>query len=629
MPDHTHTPEELMMLSASDPAITGKMRCYRECEAMLSHYLARGFGPNCEDAEEIANRSVILEGGIGNLEGVGRDELIDLHTLLAKAIAPALPRSIELLHWDAHKSSWNWLAPVAQIRTLIWISFGFFFVLFWTVNQKDLASSYELGLLDPKNANVHLTTFFYISLSGLGACFSVLYDARKYVIDGTFDPRVGSNYPIRIILGVMSGVILAQLLFGEVSVAADGTTTAGGEGRNIGKPIMALLGGFSGQFVYKGLQKLVDSLSLVFSASPKEEAEIREKELRAEFEEKALKERAERSAEEIRLAAELNANKDDPAKSAEIAGKLVDVALGETKKARTTARLGEADEILRQARSVIGLARVMVDVLPDEETASIRGGLSALSRQVDDIEELVGIGKAAEAAALIDDLQDMLRNDDPTAETLLKSVKALIGPATALGILSNPAGMALGIVIGTTEMGLAAHDRWKAMVLDAEYTPDLLPPSLLNETSVRQALALDDNKTFADLVVAAGIDPGDNAALSDLAVLATGDRDDELYARVGGAMPRDAFDREVETFRRSLLESILEVETPAAAVDAVGASQPAGFLAAVNAARKDGVAEAELQKLYLIAEEIRLTNNELADAAIRHVVKRIAREVAG
>lgn len=240
----------LMRLPVNHPNITWKMRCWRECAAMMSHYLARGLGPGYDKADEIEVKSAVLEASIDELDKISREELLALHELLADAIKPALPKSIELFHHDAQNNWWNWLAPVGAIRTLVLITFSAILLLIFVMTTEDFGQHYYKRLLSQPASNTFFSLIFYVCLAALGACFSVLYDARKFVVDGTYDPRVGSNYPIRILLGIMSGVILSQLLFdslgGGLGPQLPGTAEDI-ETSRIGRPLTALLGGFSGQ----------------------------------------------------------------------------------------------------------------------------------------------------------------------------------------------------------------------------------------------------------------------------------------------------------------------------------------------------------------------------------------------
>jgi len=91
-------------------------------------------------------------------------------------------------------------------------------------------------------------TTSWVCGAGLGASFYGLFTAHEYVKDRTFDRRYNSVYMIRFVLGVVAGLILANLpVFGS-----DGTL------RSLSQGIIAILGGFSAEAVNQILQRLVD-----------------------------------------------------------------------------------------------------------------------------------------------------------------------------------------------------------------------------------------------------------------------------------------------------------------------------------------------------------------------------------
>ena len=47
---------------------------------------------------------------------------------------------------------------------------------------------------------------FLIAAAGLGASFQALFQANRYVVAGTFDPKYESSYWIRFVLGLIAGL---------------------------------------------------------------------------------------------------------------------------------------------------------------------------------------------------------------------------------------------------------------------------------------------------------------------------------------------------------------------------------------------------------------------------------------
>lgn len=616
----------LMSLRINNPEITAKMRIYRECDAMLAHYLARGLGPATEQAKEIERRANLMERRISQLDDVSHAELIALHTLLADAIKPALPKSIELFHFDAQKPLLNWIAPVGSIRTLVAMTFVATALLFYVLIYGSLQGNHDTGLLAKEQGAIGAVLIFYMCLAALGACFSVLYDARKYVVEGTFDPRVGSNYPIRILLGIMSGVILSQLLFDSVR----GTNPNGTPQEQVSaitRPLVALLGGFSGQFVYRGLQKLVDSLTLVFSNSPEDEIENRERVIKAEVAESIAKRDAQRSATGAKLAAELAKVQDNPERTAQVMDELLKVAVGDADVPTQPVDEEDIDAVLNQARAIQNLGEAMLDVLPDDDTLRIRGGLSRIIQKISDVEGLIDQAKSFEAASVAKDLKAILDGDEPVRQALLSNAKTLVGAATTLGLVSNPAGVALGALLGSVEIASEAQSRWKALVLNAKVLPHMLPPSLINETTVRVALENGTNNTLIDAIKAAGFSLGDNAFMSDLGTQIVEGQDDALFDKIGGGLARDAFDTAVDHFRKSILGNIVEVDVPSDALTAIGEEKPSKLLGLLDALQSDAESETALQRITILADHLRDTKNTSAQATLKALFRKVAKEV--
>lgn len=100
-----------------------------------------------------------------------------------------------------------------------------------------------------------LKQLFFLSAAGLGALFAVLYPLTTAVAAGTYDENEDSAYIMRIVVGLISGMILGQMV--EVE-------SVGGLG-GLSKPTLALLGGFSASLVFTILTRLVQGVESVFT----------------------------------------------------------------------------------------------------------------------------------------------------------------------------------------------------------------------------------------------------------------------------------------------------------------------------------------------------------------------------
>jgi hypothetical protein len=153
--------------------------------------------------------------------------LVTLHGALSKTVAPATPGSLEATE------------PATGV-------FGFLRrppIVGWMVLAAVLcATGFAVAVAQKQS------TLSWISGAGLGAAFYGLFTVHDYVKQRTFDPRYNSVYMIRFVLGVIAGIILAQLpIFNNAANLKD-----------LGQGVIALLGGFSAEAVNQILQRLVD-----------------------------------------------------------------------------------------------------------------------------------------------------------------------------------------------------------------------------------------------------------------------------------------------------------------------------------------------------------------------------------
>lgn len=219
-------------------------------------------------------------------------ELTMVHQDLTAAIYPATPSTIVMLE-DQKKRPLRFLGPVPLIQRMTFvaiISLLTFLGLF--MFEEVSASSVNGNILDYEDPMTFLLNeLFILSIAAAGASFYALFEAYKYISNASFDSKYESMYWIRFILGILSGVILAQFIF--IDPAAYGgnmsetTTTSQSLGGFITyKPILAFLGGFSARVVHKILNSLVDSLETFISGSARDMLRAREESAKVQMEER-------------------------------------------------------------------------------------------------------------------------------------------------------------------------------------------------------------------------------------------------------------------------------------------------------------------------------------------------------
>jgi hypothetical protein len=146
---------------------------------------------------------------------------------------------------------WKFLGPVRAVRGVMLVAMSFllgFIVLALTPGVRG-------G--DVKNQALALLfgEFYILSAAGMGATFSALFEANRYIVNYTFDPRYKGYYWIKIVLGLTAGYILAHLI-------------PLGDSSSLSKPTLAMLGGFSGTVVYNILNKLANSVESMVQGDP-------------------------------------------------------------------------------------------------------------------------------------------------------------------------------------------------------------------------------------------------------------------------------------------------------------------------------------------------------------------------
>lgn len=209
----------------------------------------------------------------------------DLHKELANVIAPATPATVLLMENSKRRGLFGLLGPVPLVRRLNIITMlclltflGLFFaeeVDSLTVNGDIL--SYE-GMAFVYNELVILC------MAALGASFYALFEVYKYITKNSYDPKYDSIYWIRFVLGIVSGVILAQFIFVSPEILGEDVSEIANnmsKSQELGgfmtyKPLLAFLGGFSARIVHKILNSMVEAIETFISGSARDMVVARE-----------------------------------------------------------------------------------------------------------------------------------------------------------------------------------------------------------------------------------------------------------------------------------------------------------------------------------------------------------------
>jgi hypothetical protein len=128
----------------------------------------------------------------------------EVHGILSQLVKPATPESLE-----ASVPRKGWARIVWPRVTDILVA-----TTFLAVAVLALGTAYA-GELAPQATNQQRAyqQLAYLGAALLGASFSGLFRAYEYVQSRTFDPSSGSSYTVRVVLGTVSGLILANIGF--------------------------------------------------------------------------------------------------------------------------------------------------------------------------------------------------------------------------------------------------------------------------------------------------------------------------------------------------------------------------------------------------------------------------------
>jgi hypothetical protein len=183
------------------------------------------------------------------------------HNSLVALVAPATPRTIEYL--DCHLQQpgfWGFLGKVPFVRRSMCAAILFLlgFILIRVIPYVNAL----LAAGDPAAASgwpLLLEELYYITAAGMGASFAVLFEANRHTLKAAFDPIYEPFYWTRFALGLIAGVLLAELVPADASKSIYHAVT---------KPTLALLGGFSSSVVYRLLVHLRNTVESFIQPRP-------------------------------------------------------------------------------------------------------------------------------------------------------------------------------------------------------------------------------------------------------------------------------------------------------------------------------------------------------------------------
>ncbi len=193
------------------------------------------------------------------IESNNLDDLINAHNILSKNIAPATPKTIQYLKkLNTEDHSRNIFSKLPIIRNLIILAIVFLALFIGTSlsNQVD-NESLAKGVLANHGTSLLLNLLFLCATSGLGVIFYLLKSVSEGIQKGTLMPEQSIYYVGLIVLGIMSGLILSEIV----------ATYNGGESLTVfNSCVLALVGGFSSDAIFSVLQGVINKIKAVFTS---------------------------------------------------------------------------------------------------------------------------------------------------------------------------------------------------------------------------------------------------------------------------------------------------------------------------------------------------------------------------
>lgn len=237
----------------------------------------RGQSLNPELTEQLFTIAQDIDLDPNNVPAGVMSNLSTIHQTLCTTITPATPKSARyLFEQKCMHARFKTLGDIPLVRQFSALTIMLLSGLFIVGSQPEVnADSIELGILHSQGMGLLLNLTFILICAGLGSCFSTLFKVNGFIAKGSFDPSYSTTYWSRLVLGMMSGIIIVELL--PATLFSDDSLGS------FGKPTMAMLAGFSADLVYRILEKLVNAVKSVLQGDEQSRLDMLEAKKQAEI----------------------------------------------------------------------------------------------------------------------------------------------------------------------------------------------------------------------------------------------------------------------------------------------------------------------------------------------------------
>ena len=187
------------------------------------------------------------------------------HSVLTQVVAPATPESIlqTAEERETHPRLYT-LGALPIVRQMLILAVISLVILLGTSLSTEVNSANMIkNLLELEGYPLLVTEIFLVSAASLGSCFQNLHQVNTAILRGTYDPKLQSTYWTRWVMGVISGIVLSQLVY-DLILHSTSEASKLGLSPMVGEPLLALLGGYSVDIVHRILSRVINTVGNLF-----------------------------------------------------------------------------------------------------------------------------------------------------------------------------------------------------------------------------------------------------------------------------------------------------------------------------------------------------------------------------
>jgi len=269
----------------------------KECRVMAEYAMSNGKPLDARQVEALSKDDDELTSA----------ELLPVYNYLLLLVKPAKPGTLILFEKNRQSDNvFKFLGPLPIIRRFMLVAVVSLLALIAFSLSPDVnATSIELSMLQGSGIDQALRLGFLLAAASVGASFYALFRMNHFINQGTFDVKYSSTYWARYVVGIVAGILLSELFIVFINpdtvvqvddhISADAGLSEKGilnTTRYLLKPILAILGGFSANLVYRILNRLVEAIESLFKGSSEQKIQQKQNEIMNESQEAMTQVRA-------------------------------------------------------------------------------------------------------------------------------------------------------------------------------------------------------------------------------------------------------------------------------------------------------------------------------------------------